>query len=54
MSLNEINANEEKINNKQEEISKLKKTAEESNKLFEKQLLNKEEEMNLQRESEIN
>ena len=54
MSLNEINANEEIINNKQEEISKLKKTAEESNKLFEKQLLNKEEEMNLQRESEIN
>ena len=54
MSLNEINLNEEKINNKQEEISKLKKTAEESNKLFEKQLSNKEEEMNIQSESEIN
>ena len=54
MSLNEINLNEEKINNKQEEISKLKKTAEESNKLFEKQLSAKEEEMNMQREHEIN
>ena len=53
MSLNEINSNEEKMRNKEEEISKLKKAAEESNKLFEKQISNKEEEMNLQRESEI-
>ena len=53
MSLNEINSNEEKMKNKEEEIAKLKKAAEESNKLFEKQISNKEEEMNLQRESEI-
>ncbi len=53
MSLNEINLNDEKMHNKEEEIIKLKKTAEESNKLFEKQLTNKEEEMNLQREKEI-
>jgi hypothetical protein len=53
MSLNEINSNEEKMRNKEEEISKLKKTAEESNKLFEKQISNKEEEMNSHRESEI-
>ena len=53
MSLNEINSNEEKMRNKEEEIAKLKKTAEESNKLFEKQISNKEEEMNSQRESEI-
>ena len=53
MSLNEINSNKEKVHNKEEEIAKLKKTAEESNKLFEKQLANKEEEMNAQRETEI-
>ena len=53
MSLNEINSNEEKMRNKEEEIVKLKKTAEESNKLFEKQIANKEEEMNSQREKEI-
>ena len=53
MSLNEINSNEEKMRNKEEEISKLKKAAEESNKLFEKQIANKEEEMNMQREEEI-
>ena len=53
MSLNEINSNEEKVRNKEEEITKLKKAAEESNKLFEKQISNKEEEMNLQRETEV-
>ena len=52
MSLNEINSNAEKVHNKEEEIAKLKKTAEESNKLFEKQISNKEEEMNAQRETE--
>ena len=54
MSLNEINANEEKMKNKKEQIAKLKKTADESSQLFEKQLNNKIEEINSLRESEIN
>ena len=54
MSLNEINANEEKMKNKKEQIAKLKKTADESSQLFEKQLNNKIDEINSLRESEIN
>ena len=53
MSLNEINLNEEKMKNKNEEISKLKKTVDESHQLFEKQLNNKLDEINSQREEEI-
>jgi len=53
MSLNEINLNEEKMKNKNEEILKLKKTADESHQLFEKQLNNKIEEINSVRENEI-
>ena len=53
MSLNEINLNEEKMKNKKEEISKLKKTADESHQLFEKQLNNKIEEINSGKENEI-
>ena len=53
MSLNEINSNEEKTKNKNEEISKLKKTADESHQLFEKQLNNKLDEINSLRENEI-
>ena len=53
MSLNEINSNEEKMKNKNEEILKLKKTADESHQLFEKQLNNKIDEINSLRENEI-
>ena len=53
MSLNEINLNEEKMKNKKEQILKLKKTADESNQLFEKQLGNKIEEINSTKDNEI-
>ena len=53
MSLNEINANEEKTKSKTDEIHKLKKTADESHQLFEKQLANKMDEINALREDEI-
>ena len=53
MSLNEINLTEEKMKSKNEQISKLKKTVEESHQLFEKQLLNKIDEINSLRENEI-
>ena len=53
MSLNEINLNEEKTKNKKEQILKLKKTADESNQLFEKQLGNKIEEINSTKDNEI-
>ena len=53
MSLNEIHANEEKRKNKSEEILKLKKTADESHQLFEKQLNNKLDEINTLKEEEI-
>ena len=53
MSLNEINSNEEKMKSKKEQILKLKKTADESNQLFEKQLGNKIDEINSSKESEI-
>ena len=53
MSLNEINLNEEKMKNKKDQILKLKKTADESNQLFEKQLGNKIDEINSSKEKEI-
>ena len=53
MSLNEINMTEEKMKNKNDQIAKLKKTADESHQLFEKQLSNKIDEINSLRENEI-
>ena len=53
MSLNEIKSNEEKMRQQNDQIIKLKKTADESHQLFEKQLGNKIDEINSLKDKEI-